>query len=100
MAGVGRIGMDPGLLELGAGTVFSDDPIGSGAVDLGSVRCWVCDTLIPAWRLPSKEPRMNVGDTAAEFTLTDHFGREISGASFRGAKNVLLLFYPLDWTPT
>lgn len=42
----------------------------------------------------------NQGDKAPEFTLKDHFGREISLSQFQGKSNVLLLFYPLDWTPT
>ena len=41
-----------------------------------------------------------VGQKAPDFELTDQFGRAISLASFRGKSNVLLLFYPLDWTPT
>ena len=47
-----------------------------------------------------QDSTMNIGDTTPNFSLTDHFGRKIDGASFRGTKNVLLLFYPLDWTPT
>lgn len=41
-----------------------------------------------------------VGDTAPGFTLTDHFGREISLAQFAGKRHVMLFFYPLDFTPT
>jgi peroxiredoxin len=41
-----------------------------------------------------------VREQAPDFKLTDHFGRTIELASFRGKSNVLLLFYPLDWTPT
>lgn len=41
-----------------------------------------------------------VGDKATEFTLTDHLGREVSLASFKGKRHVMLLFYPLDFTPT
>ncbi len=41
-----------------------------------------------------------IGQTAPNFTLTDHFGRSVELAQFRGKCNVLLLFYPLDWTPT
>ncbi|MCB9869107.1 MAG: redoxin domain-containing protein [Planctomycetes bacterium] len=40
------------------------------------------------------------GTPAPDFRLTDHFGRSVSLAQFRGTCNVLLLFYPLDWTPT
>ena len=38
--------------------------------------------------------------TAENFALNDHFGRSIELEQFRGKANVLLLFYPLDWTPT
>lgn len=39
-----------------------------------------------------------VGDTAPDFTLKTIGLKEISLKDFRG-KNVVLLFYPLDWTP-
>ena len=42
----------------------------------------------------------NIGDQAPDFSLEDHFGRKVELARFRGRSNVLLLFYPLDWTPT
>jgi peroxiredoxin len=41
-----------------------------------------------------------IGEPAPDFTLQDHFGRDVQLSRFRGKKNVLLLFYPLDWTPT
>jgi len=41
-----------------------------------------------------------VGDRAPDFELKDHLGRTIRLADFRGRRHVLLLFYPLDWTPT
>ena len=41
-----------------------------------------------------------VGQPAPEFALDDHFGRKVELKQFRGKSNVLLLFYPLDWTPT
>lgn len=41
-----------------------------------------------------------VGDQAPQFTLEDHFGRKVELSRFRDRSNVLLLFYPLDWTPT
>jgi len=41
---------------------------------------------------------LNVGDLAPDFTLRTIGLREISLRDYRG-KNVVLLFYPLDWTP-
>lgn len=41
-----------------------------------------------------------VGQKAPGFSLKDHLGREISLDRFAGERNVMLLFYPLDWTPT
>jgi peroxiredoxin Q/BCP len=41
---------------------------------------------------------LNVGDPAPEFTLRTLGLKEVSLKDFRG-KNVVLLFYPLDWTP-
>jgi peroxiredoxin len=43
---------------------------------------------------------IEVGATAPEFTLPDHLDREVSLAQFKGKSHVLLLFYPLDYTPT
>ena len=42
----------------------------------------------------------DVGNPAPDFSLTDHFGRSLELSHFLGKCNVLLLFYPLDWTPT
>jgi len=41
---------------------------------------------------------LNVGDTAPDFTLKTIGLKEVGLAEFRG-KNVVILFYPLDWTP-
>lgn len=40
------------------------------------------------------------GVKAPDFELKDQFGRAISLSDFRDRQHVLLLFYPLDWTPT
>ena len=40
------------------------------------------------------------GSAAPDFTLQDHFGRKVALSRFKGRCNVMLLFYPLDWTPT
>jgi peroxiredoxin Q/BCP len=44
------------------------------------------------------EKTLNVGDVAPDFTLKTIGLKEISLHDYRG-KNVVLLFYPLDWTP-
>ena len=41
-----------------------------------------------------------VGEKAPGFKLADHLGREISLDQFAGKRHVMLLFYPLDFTPT
>lgn len=43
---------------------------------------------------------VNAGSPAPSFSLKDHFGRSVELAQFKGKCNVMLLFYPLDWTPT
>ena len=43
---------------------------------------------------------IETASNAPDFALTDQFGRQISLAQFRGKKHVMLLFYPLDFTPT
>jgi peroxiredoxin len=40
------------------------------------------------------------GTPAPGFALQDQFGRKVSLDLFRHRRHVLLLFYPLDWTPT
>jgi peroxiredoxin len=41
-----------------------------------------------------------VGDTAPDFTLNNQDKKEVKLADFRGKKNVVLVWYPLDWSPT
>jgi len=43
---------------------------------------------------------IKVGAQAPEFSLADHLGRKLSLGQFHGKKHVMLLFYPLDFTPT
>ena len=38
------------------------------------------------------------GAEAPDFTLPSSLGDPVSLASFRGKKQVVLAFYPLDWT--
>jgi peroxiredoxin len=40
------------------------------------------------------------GTTAPGFSLVDHFGRTVTLDGFAGRRHVMLLFYPLDFTPT
>ncbi len=40
-----------------------------------------------------------VGQPAPEFTLKDQSQKDVKLSDFRG-KNVVLIFYPLDWSPT
>ncbi len=42
-----------------------------------------------------------VGKQAPDFELTSHLGKKnLSLSQFKGQKNVMLVFYPLDWSPT
>ena len=48
----------------------------------------------------SETSTLKVGDTAPDFELPGHRGGEkVRLSDFRGKKNVVLVFYPLDWTP-
>jgi len=40
-----------------------------------------------------------VGAPAPEFTLKDQNQQDVSLASFRDKKRVVIVFYPLDWSP-
>ena len=44
-------------------------------------------------------PEVKVGDMAPDFTLKDQDQKEVKLSDFRGKKNVVLAFYPLDWSP-
>jgi len=41
-----------------------------------------------------------VGQTAPDFTLKDQSQKEVKLSDFAGKKKVVLVFYPLDWSPT
>jgi peroxiredoxin len=41
---------------------------------------------------------LKVGDLAPDFTLTSHLEKQVKLSDYRG-KNVVLVFFPLAWTP-
>ena len=48
----------------------------------------------------SQTSKLKVGDQAPDFELPGHRGSETFRLSnYRGKKNVVIVFYPLDWTP-
>jgi hypothetical protein len=53
-----------------------------------------------ATRMIKEDVMINLGETAPGFTLQDQFSRKISLDQFEGRRHVMLLFYPLDFTPT
>ena len=42
---------------------------------------------------------ITVGSEAPDFTLKDQDQNDIKLSDYRGKKNVVLAFYPLDWSP-
>ncbi len=49
----------------------------------------------------AKEKTMiEVGTQAPDFTLDSHLGVPFRLADYKGKRHVMLVFYPLDWTPT
>jgi len=42
---------------------------------------------------------LSVGQTAPDFTLKDQNQKEVKLSDFAGKKRVVLVFYPLDWSP-
>ena len=40
------------------------------------------------------------GAEAPDFELESHLDSKVKLSEFRGKKNVMLVFYPLDFTPT
>jgi len=43
---------------------------------------------------------VEVGQEAPDFTLKNNHGEEVTLSSFRGSKNVVLVFYPFAFSPT
>lgn len=43
--------------------------------------------------------QLKPGDTAPDFTLPSTVGEKVTLSDYRGKKNVLLMFYPLDFSP-
>ena len=43
--------------------------------------------------------KVSVGDPAPDFTLPDHQGNEVTLSGFLGESNVVLYFYPKDFSP-
>ena len=42
---------------------------------------------------------VEIGDVAPDFELPDQHGTPVKLSSFRGVKNVVLVFYPLAFSP-
>ncbi|MEW5923460.1 MAG: redoxin domain-containing protein [Candidatus Zixiibacteriota bacterium] len=42
--------------------------------------------------------KLKVGSKAPDFSLPSHLGGKIRLSDYRGKKNVVLAFYPMDWT--
>ena len=43
---------------------------------------------------------INVGQPAPDFVLKDQNQKEVKLSDYLGKKNVVIVFYPLDWSPT
>ena len=42
---------------------------------------------------------VRIGQAAPDFTLKSHLGTEVTLSDFRGHRNIVLVFFPLAWTP-
>lgn len=42
--------------------------------------------------------KLNIGQLAPDFTLPSHLDKRVTLSEFRGS-NVVLVFFPLAWTP-
>ena len=43
---------------------------------------------------------ISVGQKAPDFTLQNQDKKDVRLSDFTGKKNVVLVWYPLDWSPT
>ncbi|UCD16498.1 MAG: redoxin domain-containing protein [Candidatus Zixiibacteriota bacterium] len=43
--------------------------------------------------------KARIGARASDFSLPSHLGGRVRLLDYRGKKQVLIAFYPLDWTP-
>lgn len=43
---------------------------------------------------------ISIGSPAPDFALKDQSQKEVKLSDFKGKRNVVLVFYPLDWSPT
>jgi peroxiredoxin len=55
--------------------------------------------IVHASKIRGGKMAIAVGASAPEFTLKDQSQKEIKLSDFRGKKNVVIVFYPLDWSP-
>jgi mycoredoxin-dependent peroxiredoxin len=53
---------------------------------------------VPGPVVPEADAALPIGSTAPDFTLKDQNNGEVTLSEFRGAKNVVLLFYPATFT--
>ena len=62
----------------------------------------MCDRYL-CWPITAADKRsamsIAVGQTAPDFTLKDQSQKEVKLSDYVGKKNVVLVFYPLDWSP-
>jgi len=42
---------------------------------------------------------LKVGEKAPDFALKSHLGEEVRLSDYLGRRNVVLVFFPLAWTP-
>lgn len=47
----------------------------------------------------NKQKELKIGDRARDFELLSHLGGKVRLSDYKGKKNVVIAFYPRDWTP-
>jgi len=50
--------------------------------------------------MSEKTIELKIGDPSPAFTLNTHIEGELNLAWYQGRKNIVLAFYPANWTPT
>ncbi len=86
------------MIQEGRREMLSSSDTGAQTTDRSFEKIANLYKTAPGMEGPAENPGLPVGIQAPDFTLPDASANSVSLSDFRG-KNVILVFYPLDWSP-